>query len=413
LNAESPADETCVRAIEQWFVARGVPHFVERRPSAWRIWGRATPLLLVAYVLLGLNALDLAGWSWFGNLITAVFVVAALLLTWVGANAVRGRPPFARPDAIGPVELAILAVAPAIPSAVVGQWGDVAQTLIESVIVLFAVWALTSYGVLPLLAWAGRRTWSQLPAFLNLIVRGLPLLLLFMTFLFVNAEVWQVAGTLYGAVYAVVLALFFLLGAVFLLSRLPALMRAQNTFVSWAEIVELACGANVVPDEFVVDLAGSDDEPVPVDRPMLRQRFNIGLVALFSQSIQITATVLAMFAFFVLFGTLAISPDTAAGWIGTTSVHELAELTIDGRRLVLSETLLRVSGFLAVFAGMYFTVVLSTDAIYREEFSEDIGPELRRTLAMRRLYRRALAQHDGGTGRPTRPEDTMRGVRGG
>jgi hypothetical protein len=147
---------------------------------------------------------------------------------------------------------------------------------------------------------------------------------------------------------------------------------------------------------------------------MLRQRFNIGLVALFSQAIQITATVLAMFVFFVLFGVLAISPETAAGWIGTATVHELAELTIDGRRLVITGPLLRVAGFLAVFAGMYFTVVLSTDATYREEFSEDIGPELRQTLAMRRLYRRALAQHDGGTGRrAARPDDSMRGVRGG
>jgi hypothetical protein len=414
LNAQPRADEVHVRAIEQWFVARGVPHFVERRPSAWHIWGRAIPLLLVAYVLLGLNALDLARWSWLGNLVTALFVVAALLLTWIGANAIRGRHAFARPDSIGPVELAVLAIVPAIPSAVVGQWGDVVQTLIESVIVLFAVWALTSYGVLPLLAWAGRRTWSQLPAFLNLIVRGLPLLLLFMTFLFVNAEVWQVAGTLYGAPYAIVLALFFLLGAVFLLSRLPALMRAQNTFASWAEIVALVRATNVVPDEFVVAVAGADDEPVSFDRPMLRQRFNVGLVALFSQAIQITATVLAMFAFFVVFGTLAISPETAAGWVGTATVNELAEVTIDGGRLVLTEPLLRVAGFLAVFAGMYFTVVLSTDATYRDEFSEDIGPELRQTLAMRRLYRRALAQHDGDTGRrPARPENSKRGVPGG
>jgi hypothetical protein len=117
LEAQPRVDEIYLRAIERWFVARGVPHFVERRPSAWRIWGRATPLLLVAYVLLGLNALDLAEWSWAGNLITALFVVSALLLTWVGANAVRGRRPFARPDSIGPVELAVLAVVPAIPSA--------------------------------------------------------------------------------------------------------------------------------------------------------------------------------------------------------------------------------------------------------------------------------------------------------
>jgi hypothetical protein len=121
-----------------------------------------------------------------------------------------------------------------------------------------------------------------------------------------------------------------------------------------------------------------------------------------------------MFTFFVVFGVLAITPETAAGWVGTTTVRELAELTIDGRRVVLTEPLLRVAGFLAVFAGMYFTVVLSTDATYRGEFSEDIGPDLRQTLAMRRLYRRALAQHDGGTGlRPARPEDSMRGVQGG
>jgi hypothetical protein len=57
---------------------------------------------------------------------------------------------------------------------------------------------------------------------------------------------------------------------------------------------------------------------------------------------------------------------------------------------VISEPLLRVAGFLAAFAGMYFTVVLSTDSTYREEFAEDIGPELRRALAVRLLYRRSL-----------------------
>ncbi len=190
--------EAHLDAIEDWFVGRGVPHFVERRPTVWEIWGRAIPLLVVAYLLLGLNALDLADWSWQRNVLAAVFVIAVLVLTWVGANVIRGRPPLQRPDTIGPVELALLVVAPAIPSALFGQWGDVVQTVLEGGVVLLAVWALTSYGVVPLLGWAGRRTSSQLPAFLNLIVRALPLLLLFMTFLFVNAEVWEVAGTLTG-----------------------------------------------------------------------------------------------------------------------------------------------------------------------------------------------------------------------
>jgi hypothetical protein len=383
-------------AIEEWFVGRGVPHFVERRPTAWDIWGRAIPLLVIAYLLLGLNALDLAEWTLLGNLLAAVFVVVVLILLWIGANVFRGRPPLQRPDAIGPVELALLVVAPALPSAIVGQWGDVVQTLIEGAIVLFVVWALTSYGVLSLLAWAGRRTWSQLPAYINLIFRGLPLLLLFMTFLFINAEVWEVAGTLFGVVYVLVLGLFFVLGALFLLSRLPPLMRNQNTFSSWSEIAVLVRQAEVVPDTFVDEVIGAaaDDEPA-TDRPTMRQRLNIGLVALFSQAIQITVTAIAMFGFFVLFGFLAISVDTVAGWTGHEPVHDLATVTIDGRRLVLSEPLLRVAGFLAVFAGMYFTVVLTTDATYREEFSEDIGPELRQALAMRQLYRRALDRQDG------------------
>jgi hypothetical protein len=384
-------DDHQLRAIEEWFVARGVPHFVERRPSAWDIWGRAIPLLVVAYLLLGLNALDLADWSWLRNVLAALFVLAVLVATWIGANLLRGRQPLERPATIGPVELALLVIAPALPSALLGQWGDVVQTVVEGIIVLFAVWALTSYGVVPLLAWAGRSTSSQLPAFISLIFRALPLLLLFMTFLFVNAEVWEVAGTLQGPTYVVVLAVFFILGNIFLLSRLPALMRAQNTFADWSEVTALVTATGVLADDYIARVAGSAGIVPGVTRPSIRQRLNIGLVAVFSQAIQITAMALAMFGFFVLFGFLAISAETAAGWTGNDTVNVLAEVTFGGRRLVISEPLLRVAGFLGAFAGMYFTVVLSTDATYREEFTEDIGPELHQALAMRVLYRTALA----------------------
>jgi hypothetical protein len=58
--------EAALTATERWFVARGLPHFVERHDTVWAIWSRAVPLLVVAYVLLGLNALDIRCWpcSW-------------------------------------------------------------------------------------------------------------------------------------------------------------------------------------------------------------------------------------------------------------------------------------------------------------------------------------------------------------
>jgi hypothetical protein len=129
----------------------------------------------------------------------------------------------------------------------------------------------------------------------------------------------------------------------------------------------------------------------------VRQKLNIGLVTIFNQAFQITFVALALTAFFVLFGVLAISEATAAGWTGLDDVHVLASLELDGRELVISEPLLRVAGFLGAFSGMYFTVVLSTDATYRDEFAEDVGPAVREALAARAVYRhhRSLRAVDG------------------
>lgn len=383
------ADDDDVAAIERWFVARGLPHFVEPRPTAWESWGREIPLLVGAYLLLGLNALDLERWSWAGNLAAALFVVAVLALTWVGANVLRRRPPLQRPTSIGPFELALLVLVPAVPSALLGQWGDVVQTVLQGAAVLAVLWALRSYGGVALIAWAWRKTGVQLPAFLNVVLRGLPLLLLFTTFLFVNAEVWEVAGTLQGPTYLVVLGIFFVLGNVFLFTRLPAVMRKVATFDSWADLADNVRAVGIVSERRIEALESSAGPPEA--RPaLLRQRLNLGVVAVFSQALQITATAASMFGFFVLFGWLAIGADTAAGWTGAEGRHVLSTVTFGGRQLVISEPLLRVAGFLAAFAGMYFTVVLSTDATYREELSEDIGPELRQALAVRMLYRRLL-----------------------
>ena len=58
--------------------------------------------------------------------------------------------------------------------------------------------------------------------------RALPLLLLFTTFLFINAEVWEMAGTLDGGAFVVVVLMFFLLGAGFVMIRVPLSSRPEN-----------------------------------------------------------------------------------------------------------------------------------------------------------------------------------------
>ena len=373
--------------VEQWFVRRGIPHFIADYSARTDIWTRALPALVIGYAAGGLNALDLKR-SLVWNLGAFATVAVILLATWAITNRLRGRRAMARPREIGPPELVVYVVGPAVPSMVLGQGGDAVQTVLEGLATLAAIYLYTSYGVGPLVRWAAGRVRSQFVLFFNVVVRVLPLLLLAITFLFVNAEVWQVAGTLYGWPYWAALGLFFLLGVVFVLSRIPVLVEQLSCFESWAEIEALAADTPAAGLATTLDHADATlahhQQPAP---PALRrrERFNVGLVSVFSQAIQVTLVAAMIFVFFVLFGALTINRTTAATWMQVDSVHVLVSAT--GGRLLVTEPLLRVAGFLAAFTGMYFTVVLSTDSTYREEFAEDVAPQVRQAFAVRAVYR--------------------------
>ena len=66
---------------------------------------------------------------------------------------------------------------------------------------LALIYLWSSYGLGPMIRWGARRGRGQLTGLGPLVARALPLLLLFTTFLFINAEVWQVAGALDGLPY--------------------------------------------------------------------------------------------------------------------------------------------------------------------------------------------------------------------
>jgi hypothetical protein len=378
--------------IERWFLQRGVPHLIESDGDAsiFDTWTRALPLLVVAYLLLGLNALDIREWSVAQNLAAAAAVIAMLLAAWVLSNRLRGVAAFARPTDIDAPELLLFVFGPAIPVLVFGQVRDAIESVLLALALLLLIYLWSSYGVGALLRWGARRSSGQLTGLGPLVAKALPLLLVFNTFLFVNAEVWEMAGTLDGAAYVVVVLTFFSLGAVFVVSRLPGFIRHENRFDSWADIANYVEGT---PAEAVeLPTQGATLDPL---RP--RQRFNIGLIVLFGQALQITLVVVALTGFFVFFGFMAITADTITNWTGLESVHIIAETGFGDRTLVLTEPLIRVSVFLGAFSGMYFTVVLTTDETYRSEFASDVGPEIRQILAVRTAYHVVRGTHGAPT----------------
>ena len=69
-----------------------------------------------------------------------------------------------------------------------------------------------------------------------MVTRALPLLLLFVTFLFINAEAWQLASNLDGGVLWLTVLLFAAMAVVFLLVRLPEELDSSDDDVDGAQL---------------------------------------------------------------------------------------------------------------------------------------------------------------------------------
>ncbi len=206
----------------------------------------------------------------------------------------------------------------------------------------------------------------------------MPLLLLFVTFLFLTAEVWQAAATLDGPFLAVTMGMFALVGIVFVVARMPREVAGiSSDLADVPEVVYRTPAAALVTGE------------VPSPPLSRRQWMNLGLVVLFSQGVQILLVSLMIGVFFIVFGLLTVTPETAALWSGVP-VHVVADWEWWGRPVALTAELLQVAGFLTAFSGFYFTVYVLTDMTYRREFLDDVLAEVREALAVRAVYLAAV-----------------------
>jgi hypothetical protein len=356
---------------------RGLPHFIASYSASRDIWTRALPALTLLFLAeIAINAPNRDS-----SLLMDVLVVAVafgvLLAGWAFVNRRRGRRSFARPDDVGPFEVGAFLVIPALVPLLAGsQVRDAVITAVFNVFLLFAIYFSTSYGLLAMTRWGLARLMQQLEAIMSLLARALPLLALLVTFLFLTAEVWQTAGALAGAPYWVAVLLFPVVGVVFLLSRLPRDVGELNHFEP-GEIVPLVEGTPVEPV--------AADHAVDTAPPLGRREWgNVGLVALFSQGVQIFIVSLLIGVFFVLLGVLLVSEQTTESW--AHQAHVLAHWSLGNSELVVTEELLRVAGFLTAFSGLNFTVVLVTDVNYRQEFRQEVVTELRQAFAVRAVY---------------------------
>lgn len=260
--------------------------------------------------------------------------------------------------------------------------------------------AMLSSGI-PLTAYAGRRlhggtvarwtikrTLSSLSLLIPLVTRALPLLLLFVTFLFINTEVWQVASALDNGVLWVSALLFALVAVAFLLVRLPEELDMVDDEMAGERLKEACVGTPLEAE--ARRCAEETDEAVLLRHAQVTglAKANLVLVLLISQALQVLLLSLAMWLFFVIFGMVSIRADVVTLWVG----HE-PQPFVDGIPLFTHE-LARVATFLAAFSGLYFTVYAVSDETYRSQFFGSLMKQLRRAVGVRTVYR-CLCETDG------------------
>ncbi len=374
----APSESETLAATERWFTARGLPHFIFRYSASRDVWTRAVPLLtLVALGEVAANAPsdDFPVW---GSVLACLVAFFAVLAVWVTANILRHRPPLSRPDDVGPVEIALFVIVPAlVPIVASNQWRSGLITGGANVLLLALIYVGTSYGVVPMTRWVVGHGTRQILSVSALLVRALPLLLLVVIIVFYTAEPYQFAHALPWPLLVLALLLFALVGIAFAIVRVPRQVGELSEHETWRL---LRTRANATP---AAHLRASKPPEVPT---LSRKEWvNVGLVVLASEAILVVLVGLAMFGFLVVLGMLTVPADLATAW-ATAPIDKLVSFRLFGADLAISSELLKTSAFLAGFTSLQFTVSLLSDGTYQEEFLHDLREELRDALAARAVY---------------------------
>ena len=256
---------------------------------------------------------------------------------------------------------------------------------LATVLLLAAGWyALTQLHAAQIVTWALSRTFGSLRSLLPMTTRALPLLLLFITFLFINTEVWQVGSNLsVGALWLTVL-LFVVLAVGFLLVRLPEEVDRTDDDVD-DELLLRACRGTPLEQAAQDLVADPDADPAAHAEVSGFERWNLVLVLMIVQSVQVLLVTLSVFVFLMVFGALIMTQPVMDAWL-TSPTH-----SVPGVHSV-SVALLQVATFLSAFSGLYLTVSTVTDETYREQFFGGVMRELERAVGFRAVYLAVRAQ---------------------
>jgi len=167
----------------------------------------------------------------------------------------------------------------------------------------------------------------------------------------------------------------------FLLVRLPEEVGEVGKRAQGDRLVDICVGTPL--SEVATEVSAEAGE---IELTRL-QKANLVLVMLFAQALQVMLLSLSVFAFFIVFGLIAIKDSVIQAWLGPGTAADPIPSDLPSLGwLPVSNELFQVSVFLAAFAGLYFTVYAVSDETYRRQFFADIADELENAVGAERVY---------------------------
>ena len=255
-------------------------------------------------------------------------------------------------------------------------------------LIVIGIYLAIFLGADTVFGWSLKHAIHQLASLPPMIAKVLPVLMVSVLFIFVNADLWKLANGLSFPRTWAVLGLMGLL-AVFVVvttslertARLLGRSRgddiARFTEDDYEHAAALEGGIWNTAQDWV------EEKKILGHRPLkIAPWSNLIIIPMIGQIIQATFFMLLVFGFFMGFSSIAISDTTIESWMTVKPEH----LKILGVDTNINAVVIKVSMIVAVFSGLSFVATTSSDEKYARSFLKPMIERIKHILIIRDIY---------------------------
>ena len=255
-------------------------------------------------------------------------------------------------------------------------------------LIVVGIYLAIFLGVDTILGWSFKHAIHQLASLPPMIAKVLPVLMVSVLFIFVNADLWKLPnGLSFPRTWAV-------LG---LMGLLAVFVVVTTSLERTARLLGRSRGDDIArfsdnDYEYAAALEGGiwntaqdwvEEKKILEHRPLkIAPWSNLIIIPMIGQIIQATLFMLLVFGFFMGFSSIAISDTTIESWMTVKPEH----LKILGVDTNINAVVIKVSMIVAVFAGLSFVATTSSDEKYARSFLKPMIARIKHILVIRDIY---------------------------